>query len=125
MTSPSCSLFQTASGASSTLGDIPVAATAAVPASPTLATGLLHQAVAGTSSAQVLVVSPFQAVSLPAKSVFKPTRAVAFVSTRFSRKRFCNDECLFTSEGFCRGEVLWRTRLEIFSLHKMAAPHVQ
>lgn len=83
--SPSCPPSRTTPAASPTSGDNTVAATVAFYSSPTMATELPSQTVAGTSSALVRVAKPVQTDSSLARAVSPPTGAVASVSTHSDR----------------------------------------
>lgn len=71
---------------SPTPGYSPVAEIAADTISLALTTKMSPQAVAGTSSALVIVPSSIQAVFSPDRAAFSPTRTVISVSTRSGRK---------------------------------------
>lgn len=111
--SPSQSTSRVASPASLTLENSAIASTAAVSASPTLATKSPLQAIAGTLSAQVIVASPTQANSSPVRAVSLPTRVGSSVSTRSCSKRSRNDELSSPESQFRSCQELLRTRLEI------------
>lgn len=84
----------------------PVAATAVVLPPSTLATELAPQAVAGTSSAHVIIASHTQAVFLPVWHHYSPTWAVASVLMRSRHNYSSNDERSLPAKRFYSGEEL-------------------
>lgn len=85
---------------------------------------MLLQSVAGTYSAQVIVVTAIQTVSSPGRAVSLPSRAVAFVPTRSGRNRSRNHKRSSPVKWLRSGQWFLLTRMEIVLLRGLAAAPV-
>lgn len=114
-----------ASVVSSFTGCSPVAATAAVSTSPTLATELHSQEVTGTSSAHAITASSTRAITSAVQAVSSPTRIVASVSTLSIRKYSRDDKRFTLPEEFCSSKKIFCTRHKTPPNCILVAPPIQ